>query len=45
LVFPRYTFWWLDYYQEFRRHLDSHYHRVRQTTEYAIFDLAGMQNE
>jgi hypothetical protein len=45
LVFPRYTFWWLDYYQDFRRHLDSRYQRVRQTTDYAIFDLAARRGE
>jgi 4-amino-4-deoxy-L-arabinose transferase-like glycosyltransferase len=41
LVFPRYTVWWLDYYKDFRTYLDSRYRRVRQTTDYVIFDLAA----
>jgi 4-amino-4-deoxy-L-arabinose transferase-like glycosyltransferase len=40
LVFPRYTTWWLDHYKDFRNHLDSRYRRVRQTTDFVIFDLA-----
>jgi 4-amino-4-deoxy-L-arabinose transferase-like glycosyltransferase len=45
LVFPRYTFWWLDYYKDFRSYLDSRYPRVRQTMDYVIFDLAGARGE
>jgi 4-amino-4-deoxy-L-arabinose transferase-like glycosyltransferase len=44
LVFPRYTVWWLDHYKDFRSHLDSHYRRVGQTTDYVIFDLAERGN-
>jgi hypothetical protein len=44
LVFPRYTVWWLEHYEDFRSHLDSRYRRVRQTTDYVIFDLADRRN-
>ena len=41
LVFTRYTGWWLDYYKDFQKYLDSRYPRVRQTEDYVIFDLMG----
>jgi 4-amino-4-deoxy-L-arabinose transferase-like glycosyltransferase len=41
LVFTQYTEWWLDYYAEFREHLDSAYRRVRQTSDYVIFELSA----
>ncbi len=41
LVFPRYTFWWLDYFKDFSRYIDSRYRAVRRTKEYVIFDLSG----
>jgi hypothetical protein len=40
LTFVRTTFWWLDYYQHFKEHLDSRYRRIRVTDDYIIFDLA-----
>jgi len=43
LVFTQYTVWWLDFYDEFGKYLDSRYARVRQTNDYVIFDLAGTQ--
>jgi hypothetical protein len=45
LVFPRYTFWWLDYFKDFRSHVDSRYRPVRRTNEYVIFDLTGSRVE
>jgi 4-amino-4-deoxy-L-arabinose transferase-like glycosyltransferase len=39
IVFTQYTAWWLDYYKEFRKYLDSRYSRVRDTDDYVIFDL------
>jgi len=39
LTFIRNTFWWLDYFQAFRKHLDSHYRRISVTADYIIFDL------
>jgi Dolichyl-phosphate-mannose-protein mannosyltransferase len=44
LVFTRYTAWWLDYYKDFQKYLDSQYLRVRQTEDYVIFDLAGTRS-
>lgn len=45
LVFTKYTSWWLDYYKDFRKHLDSRYRRVRDTHEYVIFDLTVAKTE
>jgi Dolichyl-phosphate-mannose-protein mannosyltransferase len=39
LAFTRYTAWWLDRYPLLRRHLETRYRRVRDTTDYVIFDL------
>ncbi|OLE49740.1 MAG: hypothetical protein AUI36_20120 [Cyanobacteria bacterium 13_1_40CM_2_61_4] len=44
LVFTQYTVWWLDYYEDFRKYLDSRYSRMRQTADYVIFDLTGDLN-
>ena len=41
LVFTRYTVWWLDYYKQFQKYLDSRYRREAQTDDYVIFDLSG----
>jgi hypothetical protein len=42
LVFTQNTFWALENeYENFRRYLDSHYRRVRDTNEYIIFDVAA----
>lgn len=42
LVIPKTTSWWLDYYQEFRQHLETHYLAVvRQQHVCTIFDLEG----
>ncbi|HEY2989184.1 MAG TPA: glycosyltransferase family 39 protein [Candidatus Binatia bacterium] len=41
LVFTRYTVWWLDYYREFQKYLDSRYRREAQNDDYVIFDLSG----
>ncbi|MGH7796473.1 MAG: ArnT family glycosyltransferase [Candidatus Binatia bacterium] len=45
LVFTRYTVWWLDYYEDFQKHLDSHYIRAQETEDYVIFDLADKGNQ
>ena len=44
LVFTRYTFWWLDYYKDFEKYLDSHYLRAQDAKDYVIFDLARDPN-
>ena len=42
----RYTRWYLDYYKDFRKHLDSHYRRIRDNDDYVIFNLSqGMSSE
>lgn len=42
LLFPPTAFWWLDYYAEFREHLERHYRVVcRQQHLCLIVDLAG----
>ena len=38
LGFTRYAFWWFDYYDGFQAYLDARYRRVRETTDYLIFD-------
>jgi len=43
LTFVRNTFWWLDYYHQFREHLDSRYRRIKVTEEYIIFDLTPVK--
>lgn len=40
LVFPKTAFWWLDYYAEFRQHLESRYRvTARGNDSCVIFDL------
>lgn len=39
LVFVPSTFWWLDYYKEFQRHLRSHYSCIRDDERLIVFDL------
>ncbi len=33
LVFPLTAFWWLEYYAEFRRHVEEHFTRVKACTD------------
>ena len=40
LVLPSAAFWWLDFYTEFRRHLDTYYRRILQDEHCIIFDLS-----
>jgi GT2 family glycosyltransferase len=41
LLFPRSAFWWLEYYVEFRQHLERRYHMLTRHTETCkIFDLS-----
>ena len=39
LLIPSTAFWWLEYYSAFRRHLDTHYYRVRCDDHCVIFCL------
>ena len=39
LLFPGTAYWWLDHYEQFRRHLDDHYHCVWRDASCAIYDL------
>jgi GT2 family glycosyltransferase len=41
LLFPGPAFWWFDFYGGFRDHLDSRYHRVCQSQDCVIYDLAA----
>ena len=42
VVFPRTGIWWLEHYEEFRRHLDARYFRTASDRETCvIFDLRG----
>ena len=39
LVFTRPSFWWLEYYREFREHLEARYTLINRDSECAIFSL------
>ena len=39
LVFTRPSFWWFDFYREFREHLESRYTLINRDSECAIFSL------
>ncbi len=42
LVIPKPAFWWLEYYPEFKEHLERHYRvAVRDEETCVIFDLGG----
>jgi GT2 family glycosyltransferase len=41
LLFPGPAFWWFDYYDGFRTHLESRYHCVCQNQDCVIYDLAA----
>lgn len=41
LVFPNAAFWWLDYYQEFRRHIEDNHTSVWHDQRCMIYRLAG----
>ena len=44
LVFPSTAFWWLEYYEDFKRHLESNYPLIVQRDDSClIFDLRGTQ--
>jgi GT2 family glycosyltransferase/glycosyltransferase involved in cell wall biosynthesis len=40
LIFPETAFWWLDYYDGFRRHLDRRYRRIHDGKPCIIYDLS-----
>ena len=42
-VVPSTSFWWLEFYDEFRRHLDTRYSRVGGNGACEIFDLRDVQ--
>jgi hypothetical protein len=39
LAFIRSTFWWLDHYQQFQKHLRSRYSCIREDDQLIVFDL------
>lgn len=39
VVFAQPAFWWLDYYDEFFRHLEANYARVLRDKDMVVFDL------
>jgi glycosyltransferase involved in cell wall biosynthesis len=41
LVLPSTAFWWLEFYGEFRQHLDTRYHPVARDESCIIYDLGG----
>jgi hypothetical protein len=41
VLFPGTSFWWLDHYQEFHQHLESHYQRIWRDDSCLIYELAG----
>jgi hypothetical protein len=45
LLLPSTAFWWLDYYSDFRRHLDSRYQRIADNDDCIIYDLQHCNNK
>jgi len=49
LVLPVFAFWWLDYYQEFRAHLESRYRLLcryeRTCAVFALSDASGARRD
>ena len=41
LLFPKPALWWLDYYREFKDHLESRYRLAVREEDCIIFDLGG----
>lgn len=41
LLLPSTAFWWLEYYEGFRQHLDAHYQRVWDDAHCVIYRLAA----
>jgi Sulfotransferase family len=41
LVLPQTAFWWLDYYEGLKLHLDSTYRRIREDEDVIVYDLAS----
>jgi glycosyltransferase involved in cell wall biosynthesis len=39
LLFPSTSFWWLDYYGEFKQYLETHYKRIRHDDTCSIYEL------
>ena len=39
LLLTKYDFWWLVDYEAFAAHLNAHYQRTEQTSQYALFHL------
>jgi 2-polyprenyl-3-methyl-5-hydroxy-6-metoxy-1,4-benzoquinol methylase/glycosyltransferase involved in cell wall biosynthesis len=39
LLIPRTSFWWLEYYADFRRHLESSYRKVKSTENGVLYEL------
>lgn len=39
LVIPESAFWWLDFYKDFRAHLDTHYCKIRQDESCIVYQL------
>jgi glycosyltransferase involved in cell wall biosynthesis len=42
LLLPQSAYWWLEYYPEFRRHLEARCQRLRNDENCTIYRLAGM---
>jgi SAM-dependent methyltransferase len=40
LLFPKTAFWWLDYYGDFRHHLDARYQRIWNDDSCIIYQLS-----
>jgi hypothetical protein len=38
-ILPRPSFWWLDYYEDFQKHLESRYRRVASDDDCVVYEL------
>ena len=45
LLFPSTAFWWLDFYTDFRHHLDSRYRRVLDEPDCIIYRFVPARSE
>jgi glycosyltransferase involved in cell wall biosynthesis len=43
IVFPSFTFWWLDYYQGFARHLEENFRRVIANGDIVVFETISRE--
>jgi len=45
LILPRTSFWWLDHYEDFKRHLETHYRRIDTAHDACVvYELRASSN-